>query len=95
MMWLSDSFMEAPAKVSWGWKHTSIPREALESGHSGVDYYPMADFVKSIREDTTPPLDIYKSVETAAPAILAAKSTGAAATRASSFTTGRSGVKGV
>ena len=74
MMWLSDSFMEAPAKVNWGWKHSSIPKEALESGHSGADYYPMANFIESIVEDTTPPLDMYKAVETAAPAILAAQS---------------------
>lgn len=74
MLWLSDSFMEAPAKIDWGWKHTPIPKEALESGHSGADYYPMANFVKSIVEDTTPPLDVYKAVETAAPAILAAQS---------------------
>ncbi len=74
MMWLSDSYMEAPAKVNWGWKHSPIPKEALESGHSGADYYPMAEFVKSIAEDTTPPLDVYKAVETAAPAILAAQS---------------------
>lgn len=74
MMWLSDLHMEAPAKVSWGWKHSPISREALESGHSGTDYYPMANFIKSIIEDTTPALDVYKAVETAAPAILAAKS---------------------
>ncbi|MCK4590999.1 MAG: hypothetical protein KAT86_04535, partial [Candidatus Latescibacteria bacterium] len=74
MLWLSDSYMEAPAKMNWGWKHTSIPREALESGHSGADYYPMANFIESIVEDTTPPLDVYRAVETAAPAILAAQS---------------------
>jgi hypothetical protein len=66
--------MEAPAKVNWGWKHSAISKEALESGHSGADYYPMAEFVKTIVENTTPPLDVYKAVETAAPAILAAQS---------------------
>jgi predicted dehydrogenase len=74
MIWLSDSYMEAPAKISWGWKHSPISKEALESGHGGSDYYPMANFIKSIIEDTAPPLDVYKAVETAAPAILAAKS---------------------
>jgi predicted dehydrogenase len=74
MMWFSDTYMEAPAKTTWGWKHSHVPREAVESGHSGADYYPMANFIKSIVEDTTPPLDVYKAVETAAPAILAAKS---------------------
>jgi len=38
------------------------------------DYYPMANFIKSIVEDTTPPLDVYKAVETAAPAILSTQS---------------------
>jgi predicted dehydrogenase len=74
MIWFSDNYMEAPAKTTWGWKHSHVPREAVESGHSGADYYPMANFIKSIVEDTTPPLDVYKAVETAAPAILAAKS---------------------
>ena len=44
------------------------------SGHGGIDFYPIDSFVRAILEDSTPPMDVYKAVETAAPAILAAES---------------------
>ena len=31
-------------------------------------------FIDAIKNDTTPPMDVYKAVETAAPAIIAAES---------------------
>jgi hypothetical protein len=56
----------------------SAPLDATEedkkSGHGGRDYRPVDLFVKSILNDTTPAMDVYLSVETAAPAILAAES---------------------
>lgn len=42
--------------------------------HGGADLEPVLQFVKAIREDIVPEMDVYKAVETAAPAILAAKS---------------------
>jgi hypothetical protein len=44
------------------------------SGHGGIDFYPIDAFVRAILDDTTPAMDVYKAVETAAPAILAAES---------------------
>ncbi|MCL2813423.1 MAG: Gfo/Idh/MocA family oxidoreductase [Oscillospiraceae bacterium] len=44
------------------------------SGHGGADFYPIDAMVNAILNDTTPPMDVYKAVETAAPAILAAES---------------------
>lgn len=43
-------------------------------GHGGIDYYPIHYFVDAILNDTTPPMDVFKAVESAAPAILAAES---------------------
>lgn len=55
-----------------------IPLDANEqqakSGHGGADFKPVDTFIRSILDDTTPPMDVYLSVETAAPAILAAES---------------------
>jgi predicted dehydrogenase len=70
-MWLTDSFMNHPATVSWEFNPHETPAEAMASGHGGIDYYPPATFVESILKDKTPPMDIYTAVETAAPAILA------------------------
>jgi hypothetical protein len=44
------------------------------SPHGGTDGYPIEYFADAILNDTEPPMDVYKSVETAAPAILAAES---------------------
>lgn len=44
------------------------------SGHGGADFYPINAMVNAILNDETPPMDVYKAVETAAPAILAAES---------------------
>ena len=44
------------------------------SGHGGADFYPIDAMVNAILNDTTPPMDVYKAVETAAPAIMAALS---------------------
>lgn len=45
-----------------------------ESGHGGADWYPIYYFVDAIKNDKTPLMDVYKSVESAAPAIRAAES---------------------
>ena len=44
------------------------------SGHGGSDFYPIDAMVNAILNDETPQMDVYKAVETAAPAILAAES---------------------
>ena len=44
------------------------------SGHGGADFYPLDAMINAILNDETPPMDVYKAVETAAPAIIAAQS---------------------
>ncbi|MBI4531617.1 MAG: Gfo/Idh/MocA family oxidoreductase [Candidatus Latescibacteria bacterium] len=46
----------------------------VQSGHGGADYKPVDTFIRAILDETTPPMDVYLSVETAAPAIVAAES---------------------
>ena len=49
-------------------------QEQAQTGHGGADYCPVDTFIKSIIEDTTPPLDVYLTAELTAPAIVAAES---------------------
>lgn len=58
----------------WGTEDESEPDYIRNSGHGGADFYPIMYFVDAILNDKTPPLDVFKTVETAAPAILAAES---------------------
>lgn len=50
-----------------------LSNEARATGHGGQDYYPVADFIRSLREGTPPDIDVYQAVDTAAPCILAAQ----------------------
>ena len=70
-MWLADGQMKDWAAMPWGPERLDAPAEARGSGHGDADYYPFASFRDAILNDTTPPMDIYKAIETAAPAILA------------------------
>jgi len=62
------------AHDEWGCCDPNAPEEFKNAAHGGADYYPMYYFAESILNDTTPPMDVYRAVETAAPAILAAES---------------------
>lgn len=73
-IWTPDNNMGKPVEMNWEYDTASAPAEAIASGHGGMDYYPMATFVDSILNDVTPPMDVYKTAETTAPAILAAQS---------------------
>ena len=44
------------------------------TGHGGADFKPVNTFIRSIIENKTPPMNVYRSVETAAPAILGVES---------------------
>lgn len=45
-----------------------------KSGHAGVDAYPVEKFAETLLYEVPVEMDIYRAVETAAPAILAAES---------------------
>ena len=60
--------------AGWTLEDTEAEEFIRNSSHGGADYYPIDAFVSSILNDTTPPMDVYKAVESAAPAIVAAQS---------------------
>jgi len=71
-IWLADSFMNTKMDIDWEYTpYQPAPPEAKGTGHGSLDYYPLANFIKSIKEDTLPEMDVYKACDTAAPAILA------------------------
>ena len=57
---------------------STVPLHATDTesatGHGGADYRPVDTFIRSIIEDTNPPLDVYLTAELTAPAIIAAES---------------------
>ena len=73
-MWLADSHMHDMADVDWRWQRTDASDEILASGHRGTDYYVHTAFRDAVWGDRPLEFDVYKAIETAAPAILAADS---------------------
>ena len=47
---------------------------ARTASHGGLDFYPIDNFVKAWQKGEQPPMNVYRAVDTAAPAILAARS---------------------
>lgn len=71
-MWtLENGWSEHP---EWTCSDESADDEMKNSAHGGADGYPIKYFADAIFNDTTPLMDVYKAVESAAPAILAAES---------------------
>ncbi len=62
------------SEQDWTTEEQQADEFIKSSGHGGADYYPIDSFVRAILDDTTPPMGVYRAVETAAPAIMAAKS---------------------
>ena len=70
-MWLADSQMHDMAEVDWRPEREDAPDEARGSGHSDADYYVHATFRDAVLDGRPPEFDVYRAIETAAPAILA------------------------
>lgn len=54
--------------------HPNVPPEAHAGGHGTSEYFMVADFVRSILDDTNPPLDVHKGLDMSVPGICAALS---------------------
>ncbi len=74
LMWLADEQMHDLAEVDWRFQRTDAPPEARSSGHGDADYYVHALFRDAVRDNKPLEFDVYRAIETAAPAILAAES---------------------
>ena len=73
-MWLADAQMHDMAEVDWRFERTDAPSEAIGSGHGDADYYVHAAFRDAVLGIRPLEFDVYKAMDTAAPAILAAES---------------------
>ena len=73
-LWLAGAQMFDLADVDWRRERSDAPPEARGSGHGDADHYVAAAFRAAVLDGHAPELDVYRAIETAAPAILAAES---------------------
>lgn len=73
-MWLANGQMHDMAEVDWQFQRTDAPAEARGSGHGDADYYVHAAFRDAVKGTRPLEFDVYRAMDTAAPAILAAES---------------------
>lgn len=74
LMWLADSQMHDMAEVDWKFERTDAPAEAHGSGHGDADYYVHTSFWNAVVKNKPLEFDVYRAMDTAAPAVLAAES---------------------
>lgn len=60
--------------MDWTVRIDNAPDFIKHSGHGGADGWPVESFLRAVSEDGPVSMDVYQAVESAAPAILAAKS---------------------
>lgn len=71
-LWTKDGgWQEMP---DWTMSDPNAPEDAKVSGHGGMDWYPIDEFVHAIQEHRMPWMNVYRAVGSAVPAILAAQS---------------------
>ena len=73
-MWLANAQMHDMAYVDWRFEREDAPPEARGSGHGDADYYVHTAFRDAVLGNKPLEFDVYRAIETAAPAILAAES---------------------
>lgn len=73
-LYVSNWQMKDLIEMPWDATRIDEPPEAASSGHGNLDYYVYAHFADVVLRNVPLGFDIYKAVETAAPAILAATS---------------------
>ena len=59
---------------NWGTEDPDAPDYVRGAEHGGADFYPIANFVDAILNDTEPDMNVFRAVESAAPAIMAVES---------------------
>jgi predicted dehydrogenase len=73
-LWYADAQMFDLAEVDWRRERLDAPAEARGSGHGDADYYVHATFRDILLAGRSQDFDVYRAMDTAAPAILAAES---------------------
>jgi predicted dehydrogenase len=75
LIWLSDHYWKSRQTVKWEFQPwVSHDTRASASGHGGLDYYPLKDFVDAILDGTPVRIDVYRAADIAAAAIAAGQS---------------------
>lgn len=72
VLWVGDNGNETPTEVWHDYDPETVPREALESGHGGTDFWPIYALGRHLRGEEELAFDVYAAAETAAPAAAAA-----------------------
>lgn len=72
-LWLPQGPDAQPQATKWDFDAT-VPQAARESGHGGSDYWPIRGFIDAILNDQPVEMDVYTAAQSAAPAIVAARS---------------------
>ena len=73
-LWVEDWHLKDPIRIPWSLDRNDAPPEVSQSGHGGLDYYTFAHFADAVLYGEPLEFDVYKAIETAAPAIMAARS---------------------
>jgi predicted dehydrogenase len=73
-VWFADTQMWDWAEADWRYERTDAPPEARQSGHGDADYYVHAQFRDAVLHGKPLEFDVYRAMDTIAPAIQAAAS---------------------
>lgn len=73
-LWLANAQMHDVADADWRYERADAPSEARGSGHGDADYYVHTAFRDAVLGIRPLEFDVYRAIETAAPAVLAAES---------------------
>ena len=73
-IWLESSGEESMREAEWRYSPEDLPEEARGSGHGNMDYFALSSFLDAILDDSDPPLNVYRSADLTAPAIVAVQS---------------------
>ena len=73
-MWIDGWQLPNAMEMPWSLSRTDAPAAAVGSGHGDCDFYVFAAFADAVLRNDPLEFDVYRAVETAAPAILAAES---------------------
>jgi predicted dehydrogenase len=73
-LWLVDAQMPDLVDADWRLERDDAPQEAQASGHGGADYYVHLAFRDAVLGRRPLDFDVYRAMDTAAPAVLAAES---------------------
>ena len=73
-LWLAEEDMPDKTDMDWHYERAEAPAEARGSGHSDMDYYVHAAFRDAVLGVRPLEYDVYRAMDTTAPAILAAAS---------------------